>query len=241
MRHSTVDQHAKASSFHTFDPRAKIIAIIIFVVFVALLREIYTLVLGFIFVISALGISKIPVRHLIKRYILALPFIIFASLAIYFSNTQWASISMFFRISTCVLALILLSSTTPFFDLLKGLQNLKVPNIIIILLMFTYRYFFVYVEELHRMRQARKARGFKGGRHLLDRRGMKIISFTAGMLLIRAYQRGVRIYDALLVRGFDGTIKTLRPLKFKTLDLAFCGVFISISLLLFYYDWIVIL
>ncbi|MCK5559708.1 MAG: hypothetical protein KAJ51_03910, partial [Thermoplasmata archaeon] len=139
-----------------------------------------------------------------------------------------------------VLALILLSSTTPFFNLLKGLQKLKVPEIFIILLMFTYRYFFVFIEELHRMKLARKSKGFRGGRHLLDKRGMKTISFTAGMVLIRAYQRGVRIYDALLIRGYDGTLRTLRPLKFKAWDFGFCTVFICISILLFYYDWMVI-
>jgi cobalt/nickel transport system permease protein len=123
---------------------------------------------------------------------------------------------MFIRISTCVLALILLSSTTPFFDLLKGFQRLKVPNIFIILIMFTYRYFFVFIEELYRMKLARKSKGFRGGK------------------------RGVRIYDALVTRGYRGEIKTLTPLKFKSLDYCFCSIFMVISILLIYYDWIVI-
>jgi cobalt/nickel transport system permease protein len=139
-----------------------------------------------------------------------------------------------------VLALIILSSTTPFFDLLKGFQRLKVPKIFIILLMFTYRYFFVFIEELHRMKLARKSKGFHGGKHLFDKQGMKTISFTAGMVLVRAYQRGVRIYDSLMARGYTGEIKTLTELKFKNIDYSFCLIFVSISIILFYYDWIVI-
>ena len=241
MRHSTVDQYAKKSSFYTLDPRAKTVAIIIFVVFVAILRDLVTLGLAFIFIVSITVISNVPLRHISKRYAIALPFIVFAALAMFISHDFISSVSMFLRISSCVLALILLSCTTPFFDLLKGLQSLKIPGIFIVLLMFTYRYFFVFIEEMQRMKSARKARGFSGGRHLLDKHGMRTISYTAGMILIRAYERGVRIYDALLLRGYDGNIKTLRPLRLAAIDVGFCFSLIMISVFLVYYDWIVIL
>ena len=90
------------------------------------------------------------------------------------------------------------------------------------------------------MRLARKARGFRGGKHLFDKRNMRTISFTAGMILIRAYKRGVRIYDALLIRGYDGKIKTLRPLRFTFNDFGFCLVFVLMSVMLIYYDWMVV-
>jgi cobalt/nickel transport system permease protein len=106
--------------------------------------------------------------------------------------------------------------------------------------MFTYRYFFVFVEEMHRMKVARKARAFHGGRHLLDKHGMRTISFTAGMILVRAYQRGLTIYDALITRGYDGNIRTLKPLRFDILDFMFCSVFFSMSIMLMFYDILVI-
>jgi cobalt/nickel transport system permease protein len=240
MRHSNIDQYARDSNYFIFDSRIKIIAILIFVIFVALLRDLITLIVAFCFVISFIAISGVPGRHIFKRYLLALPFIIFASLAVLFTNNIELVFSMYFRISSCVLALIILSCTTPFFDLLKGLQSLKLPGIFIVLLMFTYRYFFVFIEELHRMRQARIARGFTGGRHLFDKRSMRTISYTAGMLLIRAYQRGVRIYDSLLVRGFDGKIRTLTPFKINELDMGFGLVLIFMGITLFYFDWLVI-
>lgn len=241
MRHSNVDQYARESSFYYFDSRTKIIVSILFVIIVALLRDLLTLLIALIFILVTMSISNIPARHFFKRYLIAVPFILFASLAMLLSRNFQMFITMFIRITTCVLALILLSSATPFFDLLKGLQSLKVPNIFIILLMFTYRYFFVFVDELHRMKLARKARGFRGGKHLFDKRSMKIISYSIGMILIRAYQRGVRIYDALLVRGFDGKIKTLTSLKFTVLDSCFGLIFIFISGYLIYFDWFVII
>ena len=39
------------------------------------------------------------------------------------------------------------------------------------------------------------------GKHLFDKKGMQLISFTAGSVLIRAYERGNRMYTALVSRG----------------------------------------
>jgi cobalt/nickel transport system permease protein len=147
---------------------------------------------------------------------------------------------MFLRISTCVLLLIILSSSTPFFDLLKASQRLKVPKLFLTLLMFLYRYLFVFTEEYQRMKMARKARGFKGGRHLLDRKAMHTISSTAGMLLVRAYNRGTNIYDALVSRGYDGEIKTLTKFRFRSLDYTFSANIILFSFFLLWMDKLVI-
>jgi cobalt/nickel transport system permease protein len=89
------------------------------------------------------------------------------------------------------------------------------------------------------MKLARKSKGFYGGKHLFDKIGMKTISYTAGMILVRAYRRGVRIYDALLVRGFDGKVRTLTQLKITTLDSIFVVAIIFAGTVLFYYDWLV--
>ena len=241
MHHSSIDQYARGSSFFHFDSRTKIISTIFFIVIVALLRDIITLVIAMAFIFTIIAISGIPKKHFFKRYLIALPFIIFSALAMLLTNDLESFITMIIRISTCVLALILLLSSTSFFELLKGFQYLKMPTIFIVLLMFTYRYFFVFIDEQHRMRLARKARGFKGGKHLFDMSAMRTIGYTAGMLLVRAYNRGVRIYDALEVRDFNGKIKTMSRFKFSALDLTFGCVFIFISLFVLYYDWLVII
>ena len=82
------------------------------------------------------------------------------------------------------------------------------------------------------MKLARKARGFRGGKHLFDKRGMRMIANTAGMVLVRAYERSIRIYDALSMRGYDGTVKTLRVLHLSPLDIVFSFFFISTALIL---------
>lgn len=240
MRHGNIDQHARASSFFSLDPRAKILAIIFCVVIVALLRDLIPLIISLSLALSILIISNIPLKHIVKRYLIAFPFAVFASLSLLLYSGLWISLAMFLRVSTCVLLLILLSSTTPFFDLLKASQRLKVPKLIIVLCMFLYRYIFVMNEEYQRMKMARKARGFKGGKHLFDGKAMHVISSTAGMVLIRSYNRGVRIYDALLSRGYDGEIRTLTELRFKKIDYAFAMDLMLFSAFILWMDWLVI-
>lgn len=237
---TSIDYYAPRSSFFTLDPRAKILALTFFVIIISLLKEIFTLLFALTYIIFIILISGVPPQHILKRYSLTIPFILFASIAIYYSSGVSPSISMFLRLSTCVLALILLTSIILFFDTLKALQKLKLPQIFTSLLLFTYRYLFVVFDELARMTLAKKARGYKKGKHLFDRKGMQLISFTAGAVLIRAYERGNRMYTALVSRGYTGTIRTLTQLRFKPSDYLFCLCFSFLSLLLFCIDWRII-
>ena len=102
-----------------------------------------------------------------------------------------------------VLCLILLSSTTPFPALLNGFQRLKVPKIFILLSSFTYRYLFVLLDEIMKIRQARDSRCFKG-RWIGE---AKVIGNIVGTLFVRSYERGERVYMAMASRGFEGNSK----------------------------------
>ncbi|UCF08649.1 MAG: cobalt ECF transporter T component CbiQ [Thermoplasmata archaeon] len=240
MKHGTVDQHARSSSFFHVDPRAKVVGFVFTVVVVALLRDLAPLLIVLVFVIFLILLSNIPPGHIFKRYTMALPFILIASASLYLYSGTITSLAMFLRVSSCVLLLVLLSSSTPFFDLLRASQRLGMPRLIIILMMFMYRYIFVFTEEYQRMRMARSARGFSGGKHLLDKRAMMALSSTAGMLLVRAYQRGTRIYDALLCRGYDGKIRTLTNMHLAPMDIAFSCDVMLFSLFILWIDWLVI-
>ncbi len=240
MKHTTIDHFAKYSPFYRIDPRAKIIGFLLFVICVALMQSVPYLVLAFI-IIFLVGVgSNIPTGHLVTRYGVSLPFILFASVTLYFTSGTEFALAMFIRISTCVLALIMLTATTDFFDLLKGFQSMKMPKIFSGLLIFMYRFIFLLRDEMHRMSHARKARGFRGGRHLFDREGFRTISYTIGALLVRSSERGNRIYDGMLTRGYDGNVRTLNPMKFGALALVFVVLLSFVSIALLLGDWQVI-
>ena len=112
---------------------------------------------------------------------------------------SWASVT----------AAVVLTSTTPAFQLLAALRALKIPQILVVVVMLMYRYLFVLVDEAQRMMRSRAARSARVGRGS----GGSIVwraqsaGGMAGSLFIRTMDRTERIYMAMLARGYDGTIR----------------------------------
>lgn len=229
MSHLDIDQYADRSSLVGFDPRVKLVCSVSLVVVLALLTALVPLTLVLLFVLVMVAMSRIPLRHVVGNYVLALVFIVFASLTMLLTSGPNAALVMFIRISASVLVLLVLVTTTPFFKMLEALRSLRMPRVLSTLMMFTYRFIFVLLEEMERMRMARRARGFKGGRSLLDRRALGTISATIGMVFVRSNQRATNIYDALLTRGYSGQVRTMGKLKARPRDAALAMAFVSVG------------
>lgn len=198
----------------------KLVCTVALVVVVAFLTKLEAVIVAGIFVLALAVASRIPTRHLASNFLLALVFILFAALTMLFYRGWENALVIGLRISVCVLALLLMVTTTPFFKMLRAMRALHIPKLIASLLMFTYRFIFLLLDEMERMRLARKARGFSGGRNLLDRRALKTLSNTIGMTFVRANARATNIYDALLLRGYVGELRTYEKLHAKPRDAA---------------------
>ena len=116
----------------------------------------------------------------------------------------------------------LLVSTTRFNALLRGFEQLGAPSLLVTLGSFAYRFIFVMVDEAERMKRARDNRSFSG-------RGLwqaRIIGRMIGTLFLRAYERGERVYQAMVCRGFEGRALQLGASPFRAGDGIFtcCGV-----------------
>jgi cobalt/nickel transport system permease protein len=90
------------------------------------------------------------------------------------------------------------------------------PDVLSTQLMLLYRNIFLLGEETMRMSRARLLRSF-GGRGM----GWRIYSQMLGSLLLRTVARAGRIHQAMLARGFDGSVRIVRPLGFAPRDAAF--------------------
>ncbi len=249
MKHSFIDEYSGLDSFiHRLDPRTKLVASMAFIVAVVLTPASNWRVFVFYFgIISFLLIlSKLPPLYVLKRALVIFPFVFLVAIFIPFfkegeiagSYNIWlwqvsVTYSGLFILANvmvkawlCILALILLSSTTKLAELLKGLRQLGIPRVMILILSFMYRYIFVLADEVMRMQQARDSRNF-GGKRLHQ---LKTIGNMVGTLFIRSYERGERIYAAMLARGFDGQIRTLKDLSFRPAD-AYFGVVFCVMLI----------
>ena len=115
------------------------------------------------------------------------------------------------------LSAVLLGATTSFPDILHGLERLRVPRLLTVIAGFMYRYVFVIADEARRMRAALAARAYRP-RHLGQ---VAALGRMVTALFLRSYERGERVYLAMLARGYAGAMPRLAVLAFRRADTAF--------------------
>lgn len=218
--------------FDKLDPRAKIVGVFAFVVATALLTRHELVVLALCISVAFALMSRVDLRSVGRTYFMALPFIAIASLSVFLFSGPWKGATMLARTSACVISLLVVVVGTESFDLFSGMRRLKVPWIVTTLLMLTQRYTTLLSEELARMNVARKARGFMGGRNILDRYGFRVLASTAGAVLLRAWLRADRVYEGLKVRGFQKEMKPRSSHRIHAAEASFMIVLDTASALL---------
>tara|TARA_B100001057_G_scaffold398751_1_gene409448 strand:+ start:48691 stop:49455 length:765 start_codon:yes stop_codon:yes gene_type:complete len=224
-------------------PEIKIAAtfvIVISIAFLSLEKNIATIVQTLV-VLMLIYLSKIKISTYFKRLSIDIPFILFAlflpflskgdstimfkffSLPIYETGFN-EMISILIKITLCVSSAIVLTATTSNIEIIYGLQKLKISPLLISILSFAIRYIDVFIDEFKRVKVAMKSRGYdqKGIR------GLKPIAYASGALLIRGYERGERVYNSMISRGFNGSIE-LKEREFKKSNLLHYLAFISIT------------
>jgi len=249
MKHHFLDQHSNLHSpIHVLDPRVKIIVLfsfLFFIIFTPITQAPKFAFYGAL-VFSIILISRVPLKFILKRSLVIVPFVLLVAIGLPFLGSGDAAGSYnigIFRMThsalliflnvlvkswLCVLAMIVLTTTTPFPKLLNGFQRLKLPKIFIMIISFMYRFIFIAIDEFERMRRARDARAPSLGRI----QHVKIVGCMIGTLFAKSYERGERIYTAMRSRGFSGEIKLTRELEFKRSDTFFFASFFSLLILI---------
>lgn len=150
--------------------------------------------------LAALSISRIPPAFALRRILFLEPFILgVAVLALFQPGGPVLFASLILKGTLCLLAMVLLSNTTPFSKILGVLRAIRVPGLLITTLALMYRYLFVLMDESQRMQRARRSRTFSAGRT----RNWRSLSTVIGQLFVRASERAERIYAAMCARGWQ--------------------------------------
>lgn len=98
-----------------------------------------------------------------------------------------------------LMASFLLIATTPIDALCAALRKLHVPGLITTLLLLTYRYIGVLMEQVSIMNEAYQLRS-------PGQKGIHISAWGSflGQLLLRSMDRAEELYSSMLLRGFEG-------------------------------------
>jgi cobalt/nickel transport system permease protein len=125
-----------------------------------------------------------------------------------------------FRVVGGVSLILLLSLSTPTNKLFLAASWFRVPKIFIELTLLVYRYIFVLIEEVVAIRDAQKVRLGYHNWH----QSIRSLGVLGGSLILRAYDRAGRVYEAMSARGYRGSlpIEYTEPFSRKDLVTVIC-------------------
>ncbi len=206
------------SVVHRAPAHLKLVALLAFtLVVVATPREAWLWYAGYAaLLLGVIGASRVPPLYLARRMVVEVPFAAFAVLMPFVATGPRVEVlglvvsepglvaagALLVKGSLGVLASLTLAATTEPTDLLRGLQRLRVPDVIVQIAGFMVRYLDVVTAELGRMLVALRSRGCdpRSPRH------WPTLARSLGALFIRSYERGERVHLAMVSRGYTGTL-----------------------------------
>lgn len=226
MEHVEIDEyHHLKSPIHYWDPRAKIISILTLIFSIVLLYNLKLALLGLVLSIILLLISKIPLKfviwHLRWVFLFILPFFLImpfsiseGGVAVTHDGLEYASLVSLKALSSVILIFPMIG-TMRFDSTAKALERLKIPNKIVQMITFTYRYIFVFIDEFSDISRSLDSRGFK---RRTDMHTIRTLGIAIGMLFVKSYERSERVYNAMCSRGYTGNLTTFDKFKMVGTD-----------------------
>ena len=243
------------SVLHGLDSIIKTMSLLGLLIFIALIPTgawAFYLLTGFL-LLSGYLLAELPLMEMVKRSLFVeLPFFFILVPLLFMRqsdtlvqfellnrplNISAAGAERFFNILVrswfSILASILYASVTHFQEFASAMRALGIPSPIVAIWSFMWRYLVLLVNEAQRMLRARSARSgrvvgqqAKAGGSLAWR--ASVTGQMVGSMFLRSMERGERVYQAMVARGYDGEIRAharpiLRP---------FHKIFLSLELLI---------
>jgi cobalt/nickel transport system permease protein len=221
-----------ASPISRLDPRWKLAALAVLLVAATLVQQLVsTAVLLAVTLLLAL-LARLPWRWYSRQLGAAMGFIVLfaAPLPFLLQGSGWVwtwgplhvsehgtvvAIRLCLKVATVATLVLVVLATAPLEVTLKAMHALRVPGLLVQLVLLTYRYVFVLMDELARLRVAVRVRGY---RNRVNRHSYRTIGHVAGTLLVRGYERSERVGQAMRCRGFDGRFRSLTAFHTRPAD-----------------------
>ncbi len=219
MHHVLVDQWAGGSSvLHARDPRAKVLALIAFLVVLATTppNAVTALAIYAALLVSGILIARLPLGGLLFRATAILPFSLAFGLISWIAGDRMRAQGLVEKSYLSTVAVLLVVGATPLPRLLSGLAAMGAPRVLVLLAQFLYRYLFVISEQAQHMRLAAACREGSGAGRRRSR--FRAAAGALGVLFARSYYRAEGIHRAMLARAFDRRFTPLKPLQFRAAD-----------------------
>ena len=220
MHHFATQMHDSAHPVSRIDPRVKLLSAAALLVMVISCQRI-----AFPLLVCVLGLALClslgtPVRTLAFRFseplfiastVLVLKLFFSGSVPLFsfavagfemvgYRDGLMEGVRIASRIMGGVSLLAVVGFSTPFTELMAALSWLRVPQVLVDVALFAWRYLFLLLEDAQVVYNAQKNRlGYVG-----YRRGLSSFGTLAGVLVIKAFDNSQSITTAMVQRGYDG-------------------------------------
>lgn len=235
-----------SSPVHRLDPRAKIVGFVaVTVVAVSAPVELWPVYAVCAAALTALaGIARISPTDVLRRVAWVLPLVIAAAIFLPLVRTGGENWELGFltiherglevlgavaaKATIGTISAALLAMTTTFPSVLRGLEAMRVPRLLVLIAGFMYRYVFVIVEEVGRLRASMSSRAYR------PRNALQAgpLGRAATAMFLRTYARGERVHRAMLARGYTGAMPQLEALALQRRDVLFAVALVGTLLTL---------
>jgi cobalt/nickel transport system permease protein len=252
VEHSYLDELARRSSpVHGVEARLKAAGALVLIVAAASLPPGRTWPFAAYLALLAglIGLARLPLVPVLRRLAGLAPFVLTAVILLPFTRPGDGTVSAAIRLGGWQLRLyqagllaaktlilktvlcggtsVLLVSTTPFSGLLRAMERMHFPRLLLAIIAFLYRYLFLLHGEFLRLTRAARSRNWEAGPLRVR---LSAAGGIVGSLFLRTYDRGERVYTAMLARGYDGRFRTLSEPPVRPAAAAALGVFVALVL-----------
>ncbi|MBN1122945.1 MAG: cobalt ECF transporter T component CbiQ [Anaerolineae bacterium] len=222
------------TALHRLDPRVKLIVALSLILITGLMPSgaFGAYIALFALMMAEAIIARVSPVLVVARSLAVLPFSL-AAVTLIFTGpepylaalpvTGWPisepglvqCVSIVFKSLISVQAAILLIATTHFTTLLWAMSSLRIPGVLVAIISFMYRYLFLLADEAARLSRARDSRSAVPAGSPVTARSLIFRARTTGRmigsLLVRAFERSERVYNAMLSRGYTGAPMQIDP------------------------------
>lgn len=237
------------SIIHRFDPRMKIVTVVVGTVVIGALR--HPQLAGLALIFSAIGVlaAGLDPAQVFRRLApanlpalvltLTLPFSVAGTPVFNVAGFPASAeglhraLEVVVKVNAALLLIVAGLATSPVFELAHAGLRIGIPRKLTTLFFFCFRYINLFVGEFRRLDTAARIRGFIPRANLHTYR---TYGHMLGMLFVRSHARSERIWHAMLCRGFDGNLRLYRHFRAKKTDFALCTITLTFFTLLVVLD-----
>lgn len=226
MHYIVLERLSRQQSYvHSIDGRFKLIALLILLLGIATTDPFSRAqALGY-FLLLTVGLycAKLPVKWALLRAAAVLLFPAVFAAIVWWTQGAERAVTLLAKSYLSGLAVILLVASTPLPVLLQSATKLGVPDLIVSVTQFIYRYFFLIFDEAKRMWAAAHLRG-AGRRSTSIGERMTVASGVLAVLFARSMGKAESIHNSMICRGFTGRLPEMQSRSVTARDSWFLTV-----------------